>query len=172
MGKIRNIFLLIVGLAILYIIAICMGVGVNSDNEVTIPTSFELYGVTSGAIAWEGSEKYATYEAIAREFGPYNTSIGTVRPVFTALAIVVRNSTDSSVIEVESLEQMEILAKNAQWKGGDFNVNTNENGTIRISATGQFCLFKNTNFLQHIKHAVTGEKNSSEAMTIVLNLKF
>lgn len=125
---------------------------------------------SSDKVTWKSGEDYVSCEEVTRCFGPYETPLGTVRPVLSGLATVIRSCDDDSVIEVQELRGLEITAPNAEWKGGEFNINQNENGTIRVSSTGQFCMLGNGSLFQRIRRAFTNESLCSEAMTVVVNL--
>ncbi|MBQ7605131.1 MAG: hypothetical protein IJU59_01440 [Firmicutes bacterium] len=98
------------------------------------------YSTLEGQIVWADEEEFAVYEVFKKEAGTYTTSIGKIKPIIVGVATVVRSKEDSSFVRVETLPYIEIVASNADWDGGDFSINNDGSGIIRISSVG--CFFR------------------------------
>ncbi len=142
----------------------------NQPTEKMIPSSDDLYGDVSGQIVWEAENEYATYEVLEKQIGPYDTAIGEISPVLATLATVVRSREDSSFLRVEEFSLTKVVASDVEWQGGEFNINQDREGVVRISATGQFVKSADSNIFRKIKAAILHEPQRSETLTISGNL--
>ena len=126
----------------------CIGVYAtfsDSDESVdySVPVAEALYGDIDGQVVWENDAEVATYEVLEKQVGPYETSIGTIKPTFIALAIVVRNPEDGSFIRVDVIREAGLVASNATWHfDGGINTDQVKEHVIRVSMTGQFIKYR------------------------------
>lgn len=112
----------------------------DSAAADTIAMLEAQYSTFEGQIVWANEEEIAVYEVFKKEAGTYTTSIGKIKPIVIGIATVVRSKEDSSFVRVETLPYIEIVVSDADWDGGDFSINNDESGIVRISSVG--CFFR------------------------------
>ena len=145
---------------IIVVAFVCCGISISLGSlqdviSESMPSVEDLYGDIIGEVIWENNTEIATYEVVEKQIGPYKTSLGDIKPIAVGVATVVRSKEDASLIRIDDISLIQILAENVQWQGSEFTVNADKPGIVRISSIGRF--------------AQINENKESETMTIIAN---